>query len=106
MKNGKEFLFKNLYEKVEINSDELTNLYFIQFPDEIENREKLYTTKGVKKNLRSQLRSELSVIIIEGEKLNLIKIIKSKWNKKYKYAHLFLTDEGKKYYEDNYLNKQ
>ena len=100
----KEFLLKAIYENISINASTLVDKYYEECEDDIEEKRRYYIGEGIEKTekeLKNQIRAEF-----QAEPYH-------KWNKGFKYIKLekvekfqnyLLTDEGKEFYEENYLD--
>lgn len=100
----KEFLLKTLYKIPSLNSKSLTDKYYEKCEAEVEKKRRAYIAKGAEKTekeLKNQIRAELQSHACQLNKENLINIIKIENKQNYS-----LTDEGRQYYEDHYLETE
>jgi len=101
----KEFFLKTLYKNNNITTEELTNLYYEECQSDVESKRKYYFSEGIEKTekeLKTQIKGEFSCITSQ------------KWNKDFQYIsvdksnsifYYSLTQNGKKYYEENFLEE-
>jgi hypothetical protein len=105
----KKFLLKVLYDNDTLDGAQLVSLYYETCPDRIESKRIKYISEGkekTEKELKNQVRAELQSsyfrigIWIDKVWFKYVEVLK----KDKKLNSYFLTDIGKKYYEENYLD--
>lgn len=98
----KEFILKVLYENGNLTGHKITDFYYEQQEYDVEQKRIYYISKGTEKTekqLKLQIRAELTAEVAKIWNINL-KYISRDNNSPVIYS---ITEEGKRYYEETYL---
>lgn len=91
-----EFFLKCIYPNKKLKSNDIVELYYLECKNDVDEKRLYYKEKGVEKT-ENELRYQISAEFTSIPHKNNFKYIQVE-NKEY-----FLTLEGIKYYEDNFL---
>ena len=100
------FILKSLYEIEDnwLDSNQLVKKFYEEHPDKVEIKRLFYIKKNEKRSedrLYKKLRGELIADAHSKRNKAFFRFENQKWNKKYDFIRIILTEEGKKYYEEH-----